>query len=477
MRVNTADNAIGMPKLSGGESKFARFCNSDLFIWVIAAITCLFWALKLDIEGIAFLLMLITLVLFFCKDATPVITIFIFFFFVFSDSGIKLEGREPWLLLLIPPFVGFVYNLVRFRGKSFKLKGFSFSLLVCLIPWLLQGITRSGRKPIEALLCAGIAVAFVLAYFCMYAASRRDGKEMTGYIAKVLLVLGVLICVQILIFYLREGDYSFDDFMVKLGWGTRNPVAAILSLVMPVPFYFATKKGKFNFLFLLLGYFEYIVILLIQSRGATLFSTLAIPVLAIYSFCCGENKKANLAVNVILLAVVAGLAIFKIDVLKALFYRLYHSGLDDSGRSVLFAAGIEAFLRYPVFGAGFDYRAEIYYQFIFNSTGPTYYHSTVIQIAACLGVIGLISYLYLYYWRYRVAATDLNSVKFVILVGMAVFECYCFIDTVYFQPMGYFLLMCISLCMEKGLSSKQTEPSLIKAFRKFKPDSRKNLHN
>lgn len=447
--------------VAGGKSAIARFINSNGFIWITAAVTCLFWFLKLDFAGIAVLLVAVALVLFLCEDATPVMTCFIMLFFVFSRTSNTFEGKELWTLLLILPLAGFVYNICRFKCKNFTMNGFSFAMLVCLVPWLLQGVGRAGRNPAEAALCAAIALVYAAVYFAVYVCSRRDGKEMTGYIANVLLALGVLICTQIFLTLLRTHDYKFENEMLNLGWGTRNPVAAVLALVMPVPFYFSTKKGKASFLFLLLGFAEYLLILMLQSRGVTLFATLMLPFLMGYSMIRAKNRTANIIVNAAFLIAVAGLAAFKIDVLKNLFERLSESGLDDSGRGLLYEAGIGVFLNNPVFGAGFDYKADIYYVLVGSSNGPVYYHSTPIQILACFGALGGLAYFYLYYWRYRVALTDLDDVKFALLAGMVVFECYCFIDTVYFQPMGYFLMICLSLCMEKGLSHGQTRPLAV----------------
>ncbi|MGN1042954.1 MAG: O-antigen ligase family protein [Christensenellales bacterium] len=444
-----------------GRSGIADFFNSYGFIWIVALITLVFWIIKQDFAGIAVLFVLMTAVLVFCEDATPALTLFVFMFFIFSNTSISFEGRELWCLLLLLPFAGFAYNIAKFKVKNFRMRGFSFAVLVALVPWLLQGIGVKNREVLRALLTIAIAIAFAAVYFLIYLTSRRNKRNLVDYVAQVFLAVSVLIVTQILIYHFRIGDYTFEDFYTRLGWGTRNPVAAILALTMPVTFYYSTKKYRFSFLFIILGYAEYIMILLLQSRGVTLFATVAMPVLVVYSMLCSERKLSNVVANGIFIIVLIVVAIFQKDVIVNLLGRLLTSKLDENGRKPLWAEGIDMFVKHPIFGVGFDYRSELYYKTVGDGEGPTYYHSTFIQIYGAMGIIGGLAYAYLYYWRYRIAFTDLSNAKFALLVGLVIFECYCFIDTVIFQPVGYFLPLMVSMCMEKDLNEEQTTPLLF----------------
>lgn len=450
------------PSRSGaGNGRIADFFNSNGFIWLVALFTLAFWSYGREFYGIIFLAALITVILFTCEDATPAIAVFIFVFFVFSDTGIELAGREKWILCLIAPVVGFIYNIIRFKNRYYLFKGFSLAHLFTLVPWFLQGAVRIGRETESMLVLGVLAVAYVAVYFGISACARRK-NGMTKYILNVLLALGVLISVQVIIFYLRRGDYKFEYDYVLLGWGSRNPVAAILALCLPAAFYFATQKGKFNFLFLVLGYVEFALILVLRSRGVTIVACLEICVLMFYSISKAENKKAVLLINVLFVVFSIGCLAFAFDKVMSLFRRFLTSGLDGLGREELYREGLRVFKEYPIFGAGFDYKTEIYYQCVPHSKGPVYYHSTLLQIMACFGVVGLVFYGYLYYWRYRVAVMDFNKMKFALLIGMVALEFYSFIDTVYFQPMAYFLMIMISFCMERETKGTSAVPQALK---------------
>ena len=459
MRLNPC-----ISKVFSGENKFTVFLNSKFFIWLNALTAFCFWVTGEILGGIVTFCALSFIVLVFCRDATPVVSCFLFLFFVFSDGTITFEGREWWITVLCLPFAGFIFNVFRYGAEGFGLKGFSFAMMPVLVAWLLQGIMREGRELVPALLCIGIALVFTVVYFLLSVTTRRKGRDCLEYFIHVLFALGILILVQIAVFYIRIEDFTFTYDYVSLGWGSRNPVSAILALTMPAAFYFATGKRKFDFLFIFVGFAEYAVILLLQSRGVALFATAALPCLMIYTVIKGKRIPLAIINSVVVAAAIT--VIFASEkVFDALFGRLSESGFWSNGRLELYREGIDVFLRNPVFGAGFDYKSPLYEEMLPNSTGPSYYHSTFLQIPACLGLVGFFAYLYFYYWRYRIALTDLDGLKFAFLVGMLVFECYGFMDTVFFQPQGYFILLVISLFTEKELSLRQTSPNIYKLFR------------
>lgn len=452
-----------------GRSSVAKFLNSYGFIWILALITFVFWYTKQDMAGLAVLLIMVTAVLIFCEDATPVIACFIFMFFIFGKYRTSLDAKELWYaVLFILPIGGFVYNIYKFKVKKFSIGGFSLAILIAIVPWLLQGIGVEGREPILVFACLGVGIIFVIAYFLIYMTSRRQRKNLIEYIAQIFLAVGVMISIEIIIFHLRIKDYYFENYFTILGWGDRNPVAAMLAMVMPVTFFYSTKNNKFSFLFIALGIVEYIIILLLQSRGVTLFATVAMPVLFVYSMLCSERKLANVITCGVFCILFVIVLLFKKEMIFNLLDRLIKNKFDENGRKPLWEAGVRLFTEHPFFGVGFDYRDPADHLSINNTGGPTYFHSTFLQIYGALGIVGGIVYAYLYYWRYRIVFTDLNNCKFAILVGFVVFECYCFVDTVYFQPVGYFLMMMASMCMEKDLDKEQVTPLVFTGVEKLK---------
>lgn len=460
-----------LSEIFGGKGYVAAFLNSAGFIWLSGAAALLFWAFKSDFAGFVFFLSALTLILLFCEDCTPAIMVFAFIFFVFSDKNISFAGKEKWIFFAIAPMTAAIINVFRFKNTGFLLKGFSFSILVCFFPWLLQGLGVEDRGLEGFFPCAALALLFLIVYFALNAVSRRGGKQLQEYVARVLLVAGIIVFLQILIYRLSERDYKFEDSFVNLGWGTRNPVATMSAFCIPPCFYFSTKKSKFSFLFLILAFTEVFSVVLLASRGVVLVLAAALPFLMIFSVVKAENKVPNAAINLLFVITAVSIFIFDYGYIKKVFNRFFLSGLDDSGRAELQAAGIENFLRYPCFGIGFDYKEPLYNDCV-NTTGPTYYHSTFVQIIACLGIFGAVCYVYMYYWRYRVALTDFSPVKFVLLLSMLILEGYGLFDTVYFQPLEYYLMLVVTLSMEKELEKSRALPAVLKLAKAFKRNPR-----
>jgi len=450
-------------KLMAIKSKTAEFINSVGFIWVLALITFIFWVTKLTLPGIAVICAVMGIILALCEDATPIISCFAFLFLIFGETEMHLTGTELlWSLFLLFPLAGFIFHAVRYKIKPFKLGGFSLSVIITLFAWLLQGVGME-RETFGAAVCILIAIAFAAVYFVIYAVTKREGSKLPDYLANVFLAVGALISLQIAVYHFSEGDFLFKDDWTLLGWGHRNAVAAIMALVLPAPFYFAAKIKKFGFLFIIAGSVEYILILLLQSRGVSALSSVEFLIMLVYSVAAAKKKDRIKNAIVVAVIAVAAIAVFiwKREVIIGLFNRLLTSKLDVNGRDKLWTEGIERFFDKPVFGVGFDCPSELYREMVSKKDGPVFYHSTFIQILASLGLFGGICYAYTYYWRYREIFTDMNKLKFAFLIGMAAFEAYCFIDTVYFQPVGYFYMLMISLCVEKSLDESQIKPNLI----------------
>lgn len=447
-----------------------KVLGSKAFVWVCALVVYFAWFFNLPIVGLFILIVLCFLAFIFCRDTTWTMFIFIAISVIFSDRNFTLEQYKYYIFLLLIPFAGAIINLVRFKGRL-ELKGMTLAMAFCSLAWILQGIGRENRSFQGFLLCAGIGLVFFLGY-AFFSVSTRGKKEgLVEDIAYMLVVFSLVLIFQMVkkIIELKpfqDFTYFFNETSgdMHYGWGGRNNISTILCLTMPASFYFGTKKSKLSFIFIIYGFVQFAAILLTKSRGAMLFSCMLMPVLYLYTLAKAKHKIATLAVFLVFAALFVFAEIKNSGFIESIFIRFKNEGFDPSGREHLFNAGWETFFRYPILGAGFDYRNPIYYQIVDWSNGPTYYHSTFIQIFASLGLLGATAYFYLYYWRYRIVFTDATTVKFLLFIGMIMFEAYNMIDTNYFQPLGYIIMMFISLSMEKGLEYKQAMPLYVKLF-------------
>ena len=444
--------------------------GSRAFVWICAFVVYFAWFFNQPVIGLTILIILCFFSFVFCKDTTWTMFIFIAISVIFSDRTFTLEQYKYYIFLIIIPIAGAIINLVRFKGRI-ELKGMTIAMAFCALAWILQGIGRENRSIQGFLLCAGIGVILFLCYAFFSVTTRGKKEGLVEDLAYMLVVFSLILIFQMVkkiveleplkdfYYFLTEAS---DD--INYGWGGRNNISTILCLTLPASFYFGTKKSKFSFIFIIYGFIQFAAILLTKSRGAMLFSCMFMPVLYLYTLAKSKHKIATLAVFLVFASVFVIAEWKSSGFIESIFIRFKNEGFDPSGREHLFNAGWEVFFRYPLFGVGFDYRNPIYYQIVDWSSGPTYYHSTFIQIFASLGLLGAVSYFYLYYWRYRIIFTDVTTLKFLLFIGMIMFEGYNMIDTNYFQPLGYIILMFISLSMEKGLEYKQAIPLVVKLF-------------
>ena len=82
-----------------------------------------------------------------------------------------------------------------------------------------------------------------------------------------------------------------------------------------------------------------------------------------------------------------------------MFVSLLDRGFGTSGRDVLYKEAIELFKAHPLFGVGRGYLGPNYK---LNSVGVYWFHSTVLQVAATMGIVGLAAYAYYYYVRFAI---------------------------------------------------------------------------
>ena len=69
-----------------------------------------------------------------------------------------------------------------------------------------------------------------------------------------------------------------------------------------------------------------------------------------------------------------------------------------------------------------------------------------------MGTVGLIAFGFFYFWRYRsLLAHRKNPAYIALLAGLALFDAYGMIDTNFFGPTFFIMLLCISLVADINL--------------------------
>lgn len=149
---------------------------------------------------------------------------------------------------------------------------------------------------------------------------------------------------------------------------------------------------------------------------------------------------------------------------------MFELGLSANGRLPLYEEAVAVFKKYPVFGAGWDYRLG---EMAGDGYTPYWYHNTVLQIIANMGIFGLLFYIPFFFWRYFCCLFTKNyrTPRLAIAAGLILFELYGMVDVNFFGPTFFISMVIMSFAIEKSLERHQCNPFLYtKLINKLKKD-------
>ncbi len=441
---------------------FTSFVQSDWMLGVDAALVMLGWGLKLWVWFLPVLILINTLPLFFAKGTRHLLPVLMMFSLIISDSRHQLNDFAPLLALVALLFVGMIFNVIRFKPsfaplKPSNIKGFHCALIALIVPFALGGVGSPSEHPLAVV----AALALILlcgvgySYLTVTNADSEQKKELPEYMLKTLVLMGVIIFMQLVIYYGTLGNAeqiraAILAKNIQLGWAGPNNVAPTLSMCIPATLYFCIKKSKISPLFTLLAVAEYALLFTTGCRGAILFTTIALPVCILYVMAKTENKLAFGVTLSLCIAVGAVLIAYFGNSVAALLDTILKKGLNSSGRiEHLYPEALEAFKKWPVFGAGWDYKLG---ELAGDSYSPYWYHSTALQIIANMGIVGAITFVFFYFWRYRTfIAMRKDSAALALMVGLGLFDAYGMVDTNFFGPTFFIMLLGMTLVVEVNI--------------------------
>ena len=444
-------------------------------IWANAFIVFVGWLADITIPTL-FLLSIESMALFaFSKDTKYVLSPLWMFLFVFTPSSVDISQNWYWFLMLIAPLVGVIIHLIRFRPKLFSkeniLKGFTIALLFCVLSTSFGGITMHRDNWVPPVVICVLFVLFAFGYL-FFTATTENSKTTSEYIAMIMFSIGILLIAQTITVFARIGNgdavvTAISKKALDYGWGGCNQIAPAICVAIPVSIYYLSKAKKLSFIFGIIATIEYLIILISGSRGVILVGAVVLFGALIYYIIMTPSR---LYIGIGYIAIVVVFAIFIAvfhDKISMLFGHLINSGVEDNGRiDELWIPGLNLFKENPIFGVGLDYRLG---ELKNNTYSPYWYHSTPIQILACFGIFGLITYAALYYWRYKTFFISIKSpLIFAILCACIIYDGYSWVDTGFFPPNSFIILLIMTLAADKFVEPEKLAPETIKLIRLLK---------
>lgn len=439
-----------------------RFVQSDWFILLNAALIFIGWVSGGWIPVLCVVTLLNLIPLFISKETKHLLCLLTMFTFVISANRHALNDFAPLLSLLIVLFAAIIFSLIRFKRDwsvlhVTRIKGFHLSVIALIIPFAFGGVGSPYEHPLAVLAALGIVILMALGYTFMYVTNRTSDQreKLPDYMLKILFSIGIVVSLELIVYFAKLGGIeniknAILTKEIHLGWAGKNNVAPIIAMCIPASMYFCIKKSKLAPIFALIALLQYALLLTTGCRGAILFATLALPAMLFYTIVKTQNKVGFgvtvCAVFVVAIFLVAYFGEFVSDVVDTIIGR----GLDSAGRTDgLYPLAWATFKRWPIFGAGWDYRLG---ELASSNYTPYWYHSTALQIIATMGIVGAIAFIFFYFWRYRSLLVLRKNPAFVaLLASLLLFDAYGMIDTNFFGPTFFLILLCISLVADISL--------------------------
>lgn len=448
-------------KINGVANKFV---NSDLYIALISVLVFAGWYFSVWIPMLCVIAVLGVIPLFLGRSTKCVLVPLTMFTFTVSTNRHQLKPEYAYLFLLVALVIAaMIFSLVRYK-RDFsvlhpaKIKGFHAALFALLVPFALGGLFSPYENGLAVFVGFAMILLMAIIYTFLALTTDEDFKaELPAYMLKILFAVGVIIALQMVIYFVKlksvdEIIWAIRYKAIDVGWAGPNNIAPMLSITIPATLYLCIKKTKLAPVYTFIAVAEFVLLFTTGCRGAILFTTVAFPAMLLYVAIKTENKLSFCITFCVLFgAIIVVLLYFGPTVVEVLSFML-NKGFNNSYRTELYELAIQTFKKWPVFGSGWDYKPDGKTPDIYV---PYRYHSTFFQIMAALGVVGLIFFAIFYFWRYRTfAATRKDPACVALFMGTLLFDLYGMIDTNFFGPTFFLIMMLMTFVVEVNAEGK-----------------------
>ncbi len=323
-----------------------------------------------------------------------------------EDSIFSFSGAGLYLAILLAGVVFcLVYRLIKdpnIGGKKFfckKRKLFS-GMLILGLAYAISGI-GSGQWPElgwRNLFFAFLQFVAIAGLYILLTGGVQWESAPKAYLFWTGTCVGYVVLFELLNLYLTaniiiDGEIYRND--IYTGWGHYNNIGALLTMVIPMPF-FLTGKGRYAGFAYASAILFYIGLLFTSSRGSILFGTPIFIASYMYSLWHKRHARRQLLAHFgAIVAVIIGI-VFVQDNIVQLFKVFGDNGLESPARVNIYEVGVAQFMRFPLFGGSF-FPVDIEL-FSWSSSAkfvaffPPRWHNTILQLLATGGIACVSAY-------------------------------------------------------------------------------------
>ena len=414
-----------------------KFFKSILYFSVISIITTIFWYFEIEAIGLYIYTGIAVIILVFSKNALNSIPVLINMLFMVSKSD-WLVSDLPTYLFIIPSIILVVitYHVIRYKVS---LRGGKLNLpfLLMLIAMILSIINIPDFQPIYGFYY--FIGVFYLATYVFFKGSIKGDNLI--YIIRFFSVLGVMIAIQVFLFYIKSENplelMRYGD--IHLGWGLSNFVATYLVIFSSMMFYYI-KNCKYKYIYLIIYIIEALAVLMTASKGGVLAFGLTTILLIIYLIHNNPKKHLYLMYLGLSIGIATLLIAINFNYFETIYHRVFDNFWDDNDRFILWNIALEKFLAHPLFGVGFF--AE------FTGTHFRLYHNTFIHTMTTMGLVGLAALIWQIVEVLKIFFKKMNKEKAILLIALIGANIHGMVDNVYYMPQFMIIFFLIVAAVE-----------------------------
>ena len=435
---------------------------TDFYLWAVLAIVFVAWLTECAPFGFISLILVSAFVLIFANDILPLFAnIFGAVLMIYTDKVDEFLYLWPVFIPLGLAIVVFVVrNIIRKKnaGDKFQLGKMFFPQVAVSVALILGGVGvvsgegYLGALPHTLVLGVGLLAVYILARNFI----STDGEtDRATYFAKVLAYIGMVVSLQLVVVIIKSGlapsEWARGNWLV--GWGNRNNISTYLLFTAPMCLYLSTKYQRLGVVYMLMAVFQYVCLIMTFSRGGILFGFIALVFGIAFTIYKAKNRKMQLIFLGSVVGVMLVLYLIFMGKINDAIESLLSRGTGLSGRDELYIEGWELFKQHPFQGVGFGYIGNMQ-SIVHEAIGIYYFHSTAIQVIACMGIIGAVAYGYIYVVKGIILFKNpRNAFNLFVLVVFIGFEGYSMMDTGTMIPFPYMMIVTIIMCLVEMFTS------------------------
>lgn len=411
------------------------------------------------------------LILLINEDILPVVPIMIYSIHCTAKPDILDTPSDMGIMIAscIVMVGGIIGHFVLYKPRL-KLQKMTIPLALVSMALFIGGIGTISKENylggLTYVITLGILMLFLYVFIMMYLCPPKTA-DVKKYTCFTIFALGLVIFAQAITLMIRL-DLPIDELMRNVlvcGWGNRSTLTMTIMISIPFCFYLAYQSKKAMALFYyLIAFMEYSIVYIMVARAGMIFSTFTLLCSIIYTLIKGKNRSQLLYAMGITGLIFGTLILVEnqpvLDMI-ARFKNIIETS-DSTGRVELFQLGKKVFLEHPIFGAGVGYIGNV------NNSKPPYgmywFHNTIIQVAANMGIVGLICYGYWYIKRAMVMFHNASNFNVILSIAILGFELQNLMDASTFTPFPYvFMILFLTIMLEYN---NQYETPLLKPRKK-----------